>query len=246
MVSATLLAACQNFINMPLTYAQLNQGFVNGSTHDLGHVFVWDTKTNNLAQIYKIEDGDVATARIVRGRIFDKQKAFISNETKVVVSGRAQAVAAFNADVKANVETAVSNTTDVEFAKFQRREYQSPTSALNSRELREWREDLANTYADPKYRFIFISSVIDADSLAIAKKKTINTDTEANVATVGEFKFKVLYNNSAGITTQGSNVPMVIKPTVYRFKIDQNKSPAGYRFIQDIDLKFSFQSVTGV
>jgi hypothetical protein len=60
------LTAC-NIINVPTGHAKTADGFINLSTYDLGHVFVWNTKESRGAQIYRITPDQVPSARILRG-----------------------------------------------------------------------------------------------------------------------------------------------------------------------------------
>jgi hypothetical protein len=160
------------------------------------------------------------------------------------VDGSQKAVAAFNADVSGNVIAGVVNTTDLKITNYNPREYQDPRYVLNSPELSSWREGLSDEWADTRYRFVFVSRVTDGDELNLTFKRSADVDANANIVKVGEYKFKVQYDGSAGTTIKAQNGPLTVDPTIYSFRIDRSKKPYEYRFYRDLNNSFSFQRVT--
>jgi hypothetical protein len=230
-------------IDMPTDWAKLGSGgYINsGGTYDLGHVFVWDTKTNSVQQIYKIDTNSLHDVTIDTGGLYSSYTASVSKDTEMDVTADTTISAAVTAAAKAKLV----NSTNVTLTNFNIREFQDPTYALNSPGLRPWRESLLTNYpqfATSRYRFIFIAGVNQGDKIDISFKHDNTGSANANILKVGNFTFDVTYNDDTEATLAAKNqAPLVITPYVYSFKADTTKTPTGLQFYLLLNSGFNFQ-----
>lgn len=220
---------------MPLDHAKLADGYINSSTLDFGHVLVWDTKSNRVESIYRIKPQMVPTSSVDSGPRYSSKDSSVSRDTKVELS----AAPAVTEAAKGEATAQFINSTDVTLTNYNPREYRDARYTLNSPELRQWRQSLSEEYTGEQYRFIFISRVTDGDEIRIGHKSSGDVGAEANVVHAGEYKFKVTYDNKNTATIKAEQAPLIIRPSVFRFRIEGNS----YRFERDLSTPLQFQSV---
>lgn len=234
-VTLLLLNSCKNSINMPLDHAKLADGYINSSTLDLGHVLVWDTETNTRRDIYTISPKDVPSATVVTGNKFPLKSSSVSKDTDLLVSTESSVSDLVKAEAKAKFV----NSTDVALTNYRRKEFQDARYVLNSPEMRTWREGLAEQWADPKYRFIFVSQIVEGDKVELKKVSSGEGGVDANIIEVGKYKFEVSYGKKAEALINAQGGVITINPKVYRF----NAEGASLRFTDDLNSKFHLQQI---
>lgn len=228
------LNACTNSINLPLDHAKLADGCVNSSSLDFGHVLIWDTKTNNTANIYKVTQTAVASsgADVDEGPKFKHKESSLSRDTRFEISGNV------SPEIKGQAEAAFIKSTQIVLDDFNPKQFRTPEYALNCAALRTWRESLSDDYSGDQYRFVFISRVINATNLSISKKSSGNAQLGADVIKVRNYKFNASYDNKnqTSIQSDGQS-PLIVEPTIFKF----NKSGDDLRFKQELNTLFSFR-----
>ena len=235
MLVACSLCGCTSTINMPLDHAKLADGYVNSSTLAFGHVLVWDTSTDRVESIFRIIPQMVPTASVDSGPRFGSKASAVSRDTNLDISvapGVSQA-----AQGAAAVQ--FINSTEVSLTNFNPLEYRDASYVLNSPELRVWRQSLTEEYTEPRYRFIFVSRVTNADELSIGRKASGAIGADANVVQVGQYKFKVTYGEKSSVTIKGEQAPLTVDPAVFTFRVQGNS----YRFYRDLSTVFDFQTL---
>lgn len=240
LLAVACMASCKSSsLNLPLDHVKTADGFLNSSTLDFGHVLVWDTTTNKIRHLEKITPGKVPSATVHTGPRLGKKQSTVSRENKVEV-GFGTAPEAVKADASAKF----ISSTKFEFTDFNPREFNDARYVLNSPEMRPWREQLVADFADPRFRFIFISRVTDADGIYIGKNKSGDFGADANVVKSGSYKFKISYDQKNEVTLQSVSedaaAPMTVQPSVFIFSINGSE----LRFKPDWDSNFHFQNVS--
>ena len=220
---------------MPLDHAKLADGYVNSSTLDLGHVLVWDTESDIVRGIYTISPDKVPSASVVSGSKYALKKSSVSKDTDLQVSAETAVSEAIKAEAKAKFV----NSTDVSLTNYRRKEYLDARYVLNSPEMRVWREELAEQWSEPKYRFIFVSEIVEGDKVELKKASTTSLGADANIIEVGNYKFDVSYGKKAEALIDAQGGVIVIKPKVYQLRI----SGDSLRFFDDLGTKFNFQKI---
>lgn len=229
------LTACTSTINMPLDHAKLADGYINSSTLDFGHVLVWDTVSNRVGSIYRIAPNMVPSANVDSGPRYRMKDSSISRDTKIELS----AAPVVSEAAKGEATAQFINSTDVCLTNYNPREFRDARYVLNSPELREWRQSLSEEYTGPQYRFIFISRVTDGEKIQIGRESSGSAGAAANVVQVGQFKFKVTYNNKTSATIEAEQAPLTVNPSIFSFHIQGDS----YRFYRDLNTPFNFQSL---
>lgn len=243
LVALALSGCATTTIDMPTDWAKLDSGgYINsGGSYDLGHVFIWDTKTNSVQQIYKIDTTSLHSVTIDNGDEYSSYNATVSKDTDIKIT----ADTTLSQAVTAAAEAKLVNSTTVTLTNFNRREFQDADYALNSPDLRPWRESLYQNYpeyASARYRFIFIAGVNLGDKIDISFKHDNGDTASANIMKIGNFTFNVTYNDDTEATLVATNkAPLVINPYVYSFSVDTSKTPTGLQFHRILDSGFNFQ-----
>jgi hypothetical protein len=234
---ACLLPGCSSTptINMPLEHAKLADGYVNSSSLAFGHVLVWDTESNRVHSIYRIQPAMVPSASVDTGPRFAQKEVNVSRDTKIEIGAAPNVSQA----IKAEASAQFLSSTLVSLTNYNPREYRDARYVLNSPELRAWREGLAEEWSDPKYRFVFISRVTEGDKLQIGRRSAGNVGVDVDIVQIGNYKFKVSYDNKSSVTIQGTDAPITIQPTVFTFRAQGDS----YRFFTDLNSPFHLQSV---
>jgi hypothetical protein len=232
-IFSLLLNACTNSINLPLNHVKTADGYMNSSTLDFGHVLIWDTKSNNVSNIYKVTQPTVASSDvdIDEGPKFKHKESSLSRDTKFDVSGNV------SQKIKGQAEAEFIKSTQIVLDDFNPKQFRTPVYALNCAALKTWRQSLPAEYSGDQYRFVFISRVTNATNISISKKYSKNSQLGADVIKVGSYKFNVSYDNKnqTSIQSDGQS-PMIVEPTVYKF----DNSGDNLRFSQDLNTIYKF------
>ncbi|HRK16870.1 MAG TPA: hypothetical protein PK490_21490 [Prosthecobacter sp.] len=236
LLTVACMASCKSSsINLPLDHVKTSDGYLNSSSLDFGHVLVWDTTTNKVINVEKITSGRVPSATVHTGPRFAQKKSSVSSENNVEI-GFGTVPEAVKADAKAKF----INSTKFEFTNFNPREFNDARYVLNSPEMRTWREQLVDAYSDPRFRFIFISRVTDADRILIGRERNGLIGADVNVVNSGNYKFETSYDQKTEVTIDAAGAPLTIQPAVFTFSVNGSE----LRFRPDWDSKFHFQKVS--
>ncbi len=235
-IAACALASCAS-MDMPLDHAKLADGYMNSGSCDLGHIFVWDTTNNSLTRVYQIRPGMADDVTIVEGPKYRSKLTSVDKTTEVDIF--LSPLTSVGEAVKAEAKAKFVRTTSVVITNYSVREFLDPKYALNCPALRNWRVDSASAFAGPRYRFLFISRVLDGSSISVSRTGKGEQGAKADIVRVGNFTFKVSYDNKTEANIQAANAPLVLEPTPFIFTVDERKD--SYRFSHDTKTQVRWQ-----
>jgi hypothetical protein len=227
---------------MPTDWAHLGSGgYINsGGSYDLGDIFIWDTKNNEVQQIYTINVSSLHDPEIVSGDVITSYDSSVTTDTKFDIT----ADTALSDQLKAEAKTDVSKATKVTLTNYNTRKFRDASAVLNSPDLDSWRQQLFArypAYATTRYRFIFISAVDLGNKIEISYKGAVSGTASANILKIGNFVFDVSYDSDNEVTLQAQNqAPLVIIPQVFRMTANTAHTPPDLEFYLS-SKKFNFQ-----
>jgi hypothetical protein len=239
LMAAYALTGCSstsgvNTVNLKTENVRLEDGYVNSKTLSFGDVFIWNLETDEVLEYYHIDADQIASATVIQGPTIDEKSSTVSTQNNFDMGIGTNGL---TEQVKLDINREVAGSTDVSLQNFAPQRWLDSTYVLNSPELRSWRESIqsdindtnATDYSDPKYRFVFVSKVTNADELAIGREASGGAGVDAGLIQVGDLKVKATYDNKSNVRIKAKQAPLTISPTVYTFKV----SGDSYRFYRD-------------
>lgn len=240
------LVGCQATLNMPTNYAVLSAGQVNSGHHPLGRLFLWDLEKNTLTRLTEITSIDVPvfeeTGRptLREGDFVDSDYTSVGKSTEIQFSGSDRAEA-----FRVQAEAVFISKSEVKLDNFKTMYFADPRYMLNAPEMRTWREQLNPELAQQRYRFVYISGVVQAEKLEIALEDGVSSSADANVVEIGGIKYTFKYSKkSSDVKKSSSGAPLLVESQVFYFT--RKMGPDGImdlRFYYDTTNVFTFQKV---
>ena len=218
LLSATVLfgfSACTttSTVNVPLSYAKLDTGYVNSDFYDLGQVFVWD-KTGQI--LYDEGHLNVPQDAEQVGGTVALQQASLSRDTEMNASADISQYV-----VNGSLHAAVARNTSTQLENVNR----VTTDALGLVNLdnpitRDWRRKMASRYPGPGYEFFVVNQVISGSKLTVSSATSQGAAAGANIVQVAaNVKVSVQYDSKNTYTEAappGQSVTLVIRGTLLR------------------------------
>jgi len=235
---AVLFAGCRTVsVNVPLENARVSEGYINSQTLTLGHLFLWDTEANTLTKINVISQGQLdADVTIFESHSYDLRESGISSSTTMSLGGTTLLLP----EAKAAVKAAVSKVTRVTLTDYQTQGLRDARFALDCKKLRSWRHGLAQTYPDPKYKFIFISDVVLGNKIEMTLVNNGAAQVKASVPQIGNADVIVTYDGKVETKIVANNAPLVVSPQLFTIKTTANR----VSFEHDTQTRFDFQHLS--
>jgi hypothetical protein len=237
-VGLSALVGCKSVrVNVPLDNAKVSDGYINSRTLSLGYVFLWDTQSNRLTKINIISpnmvDPDVS---IFLGSLYASRNSGLSSSTNMTFGGSTPLAPG----TKVELAGAISESSEVELLNYQAQTYRDARFALNCPKLRYWRESLAETYPDPKYKFLFVSSIVLGKQISISLEKGGLAKIKASVPDIGKADLSVTFNRRISTSiVADSSAPLVVDPELFVLR----SSTRRIGFEHDTNTPFDFQSL---
>jgi hypothetical protein len=246
-VLSLFLTGCyEGQLNMPLSYAKIDRGYLNSSSHNLGKIYLWDTQTNQLHSLKFIkpdQDDNNATKTYIGSR-HEQKIAKVDKNTKIDITGTG-----IPKEISGKAKIEFAKATNVFIKDYQLKAFEDPRYLLNSKHLRTWRESLARDgYLDnDRYKFVLINEVIEGRQALIDLDNNLTVDAGVNVIKIGKYDFETTYNNNKHEEIRGKeDVPLIIIVTVFDLKSDPEQTKyEGLRFSisNNPKHKFDYQSI---
>ena len=214
-IVASGLSACSSTstVNVPLSYAKLDTGYVNSGLSELGNVFVWDNKNKVL-----FDEGHLNVPKELEevGSTVAVQQATLANDTEIEASADVSkylANGSLSAAVARNTSTELDNVNRLNTDALSLVNFDNPTT-------RDWRQKMAARYPGNNYEFFVVDRVISGNKLTVGSNASQSAGGGANIISVAaNVKVSVKYDSKDSYTEQappGQSVPLVIRGTLLR------------------------------
>lgn len=202
-------------VDVPLSYAKLDSGYINSGLYDIGDVFVWD-KTNNV--LTNDTHLSVPQASLQSGSQVALQQASLSTSTDIVASAD---LTAYKANGSLSAAVARSTSTQLENARRQRTDALDLANYDNAITL-AWRKRMAQEYPGNNFEFFVLDRAIAGSKLTVSNTAAKSASAGANIVSLGtNVKVSVTYNaknDYVSTAEQGQSAPLVITGTLLRLE----------------------------
>lgn len=187
---------------------QSNTGVINIPKFVLGKVIILDTVNKKATSILNIliDPNKVSVSEPIDTTEVLTKTAFITN-----LSGR---VSRASQDIKAKVQTAITNNTTFFLTNSFRKDIVNPALAINESSSFQ---TIKNAVQNNRNLVpMIVSGIIYADKFRFKLKKGTNVDADASIVSVGEFKVEVKYDCEGSIKIDSKQGGIFFKGTFFK------------------------------
>ena len=215
LLAAIALSACGTTptVNVPLSFAKLDTGYINSGIYDLGDVLVWDNKNKVF-----FEEGHLAVPKELEqtGSSVGLQQASLSKDTEIEgLADVSKSVA------QATISAAVAHSTTTQLENVNRVTVDAQALVNYDNDItRAWRKKMAGRYVGDQYEFFVVDRVVVGNKLTVSSSASQSAGAGANVISVSvNVKVAVKYNSQNTYTEDagpGKAATLVIRGTLLR------------------------------
>lgn len=213
---------------------QSRSGVVNIPHFGLGDIILLDTvrKTGQFILHCQITSNNISVTPPV-----DSIEILTSTGFTIGLKGK---VSKANENIQAEVKSNISNNTTFFLSNSVRKNVVNPSTEINGTTVLPTLKSaiLNNT----NVICMFVSGIVYADKFEFRVKKSVQSEANANIIKVGDFKVNVSYDCQGSLTIDSKNGGVFFKSTFFRLGNSQNQLVV---HSSDIDI-YKYQLVMGL